>query len=258
MDLSKLAEEFPREAVSWRAQSLTKDKTKAQALAYIDARDVMDRLDAVCGPANWQSEFTETPKGRVLCRIGIRMDGGDWVWKSDGAGNTDVEGEKGAISDALKRAAVHWGVARYLYAMSSPWVPCEVTEQGKWRAWKGDPWDFVRSPSRSAASPSAPKAQPAPASPPLSKQAASPAKPRTAKQVADGMIAHLRTTPDAAALDAVWKDAAFLADYKRLRDKVPGEADRVDEAFDLHRGGLSDPIVLGEHRLEDNLPVAFQ
>jgi hypothetical protein len=48
-----------------------------------------------------------------------------WIWKSDGAGATDVEGEKGMLSDALKRAAVRWGVGRYLYDLKSPWVAIE-------------------------------------------------------------------------------------------------------------------------------------
>lgn len=146
MDLQQLSAPFPREAIHWRAQSVTKDGTKALALAYLDARDVMDRLDEVCGPENWQSEVTETAKGRVICRLGIRTENG-WVWKSDGAGDTAVEGEKGGISDALKRAAVSWGVGRYLYRLKSPWVPCKCSEwNGKkqWKEWTADPWQFVR------------------------------------------------------------------------------------------------------------------
>ncbi len=118
------------------------------ALAYIDARDVMRRLDEVCGPDGWQDEYTETPKGRVICQIGICVNTelDKWVWKSDGAGDTDVEGDKGAISDAFKRAAVKWGIGRYLYDMPAPWVPCE-TFNGKWKKWTDDPWKYVK-PSR--------------------------------------------------------------------------------------------------------------
>lgn len=57
IDLNALAAEFPHAAVSWRAQTLTKAGDKALALAYIDARDVMERLDAVCGPADWQCDY---------------------------------------------------------------------------------------------------------------------------------------------------------------------------------------------------------
>src|SRR3546814_5026472 len=47
IDYTALSKPFPPSAVSWRSQSLTKDGTKALALAYIDARDVMRRLDDV-------------------------------------------------------------------------------------------------------------------------------------------------------------------------------------------------------------------
>jgi hypothetical protein len=141
-----LAAEFPRDAVHWRAQTLAKDGAKALALAYLDARDVMDRLDSVCTPAGWRNSVTETPKGRLIATIEIKI-GDEWVGKTDGAGDTAVEGEKGGISDSLKRAAVLWGIGRYLYRMESVWAPCEVSEwNGKkqWKAWKGSPWDHVR------------------------------------------------------------------------------------------------------------------
>jgi hypothetical protein len=128
MKLADLAKPFPASAISWRVGATNADKTKGLALAYIDARDVMNRLDEVCGPENWQDEYTETPKGRVLCRIGI-LCGEHWVWKGDGAGDSDVEAQKGAISDALKRAAVKWGIGRYLYDMPATWVAIE--QRGK-------------------------------------------------------------------------------------------------------------------------------
>ena len=46
-EVKMLAAEFPKEDIHWRAQSLTKDGDKAMALAYLDARDVMDRLDQI-------------------------------------------------------------------------------------------------------------------------------------------------------------------------------------------------------------------
>lgn len=133
----QLAAPFSPDAVSWRAQSVTRDGNKAMALAYIDARDVMERLDSVVGPANWQDTYAETPKGRLICTLSLRIDG-EWISKSDGAGDTDVEGDKGAISDSLKRAAVKWGIGRYLYDVKSPWAECESTEYNgkrKWKAW---------------------------------------------------------------------------------------------------------------------------
>jgi len=164
VDIAALSAEFPRNAVSWRAQNLTQNGDKALALAYIDARDVMDRLDAVCGPENWQDRY-EFHGARTVCYLSIRI-GNEWITKADGAGDSDVEAEKGAISDALKRAAVKWGIGRYLYSIESPWVPCESYEKnGKkhWKRWTADPWSCVRGakPPHTPSMASAPPALPA-------------------------------------------------------------------------------------------------
>ena len=138
MNFQALSAPFDPSEIHWRAQTVTKDGTKALALAYLDARDVMGRLDAVCGPANWSSYNDETQTGRVLCKLSLRCDD-EWVTKTDGAGNTAVEGEKGGISDALKRAAVQWGIGRYLYDLGNVWAPCESRDfNGKkqWVKWK--------------------------------------------------------------------------------------------------------------------------
>lgn len=124
-DIKHLAADFPRDKVSWRISHKTKDGTKAMVLAYIDARDVMQRLDDVCGVGGWQSEHFDCGAGKLGCKIGIKIDG-DWIWKSDGAGDTKVEAEKGAFSGAFKRAAVLWGIGRYLYDLESPWVAIDA------------------------------------------------------------------------------------------------------------------------------------
>lgn len=123
IDIKALTAPFPAERVSWRVGSTTADKKRGMALAYIDARDVMERLDAVCGPENWQSRYPHAT-GKTVCEIGIRI-GDEWIWKADGAGDTDFEAEKGALSDAFKRAAVRWGIGRYLYDLDAPWVDVE-------------------------------------------------------------------------------------------------------------------------------------
>lgn len=125
--LAKLKEPFSPDRVSWRVGSTTKDKSKGMALAYIDARDVMQRLDEVCGPANWQCDYPHAA-AKTVCRIGIKI-GDEWVWKANGAGDTDIESEKGALSDSFKRAAVLWGIGQYLYDIEAPWVTLD-TKQG--------------------------------------------------------------------------------------------------------------------------------
>ena len=124
MQLAELKKPFDPKRVSWRVGSTTGDKSKGLALAYIDARDVQDRLDEVCGMENWQCRYALQGQ-TTICEIGVKI-GDEWVWKADGAGSTDVEAEKGSVSDAFKRAAVKWGVGRYLYDVESPWVELEA------------------------------------------------------------------------------------------------------------------------------------
>lgn len=115
-----LAEPFPPEAISWRVGSTTKDKSRGLALAYIDARDVMDRLDRVMGVA-WQCRYPLAEGHLLICEISLYI-GGQWVTRANGAGDTQVEAEKGKASDAFKRAAVLWGIGRYLYDLPDVWV----------------------------------------------------------------------------------------------------------------------------------------
>lgn len=128
IDLSKLTEPFPETDIEWRiGQSGTKTGgVWANALAYIQARAIMDRLDSVCGPENWKVDYHQVPAAEgvtpgVMCRIYIKI-AGEWIYKEDGAEQTDFESFKGGISSALKRAGVVWGIGRYLYNLESAFV----------------------------------------------------------------------------------------------------------------------------------------
>lgn len=104
----------------WRVQSFSKNKASAQCVAYIDARDVMDVLDEVVGAENWQDDY-KLIDGKLLAGIGIRVRNVDnidmgWVWKWDTGTESNMEAEKGQMSDAFKRAAVKWGIGRFLYS----------------------------------------------------------------------------------------------------------------------------------------------
>ncbi len=138
----KLKEPFDPALISWRIGSTNKKSeqrndpkakaTKGIALAYINARDVMNRLDEVVGPGGWSDKYFETTSGRLMCEITILdPDTNRFITKSDGAGDSDIEGEKGAISDAFKRAAVKFGVGRYLYDLPNSWVELNEKEQIK-------------------------------------------------------------------------------------------------------------------------------
>lgn len=89
--------------------------------AYIDARQVMDRLDKVVGPGNWQSHFFVQADGSVECTITVyNSSKADVGYKNNpkaqpGDNTYEYEPLKAAYSDALKRAAVQWGIGRFLY-----------------------------------------------------------------------------------------------------------------------------------------------
>lgn len=130
-----LAAPFPAEAIKWRISARNKEKTRGLVLAYIDARDVMDRLDEVCGPAFWENSFREVG-GRIVCRLSIWLpEEKRWSRKEDGSGDPDASGgldeddqAKGGLSGAIKRAGVLHGIARYLYRLPQEWA--ELTNNG--------------------------------------------------------------------------------------------------------------------------------
>jgi hypothetical protein len=133
MDLSKLREPFAAGDIEWRVQQAgEKDgKVWAKVLAYVTNRAIM-----VCGPENWRNEFAAAPCGGIMCGISVKVlhPAGDreWVTKWDGAENTDIEAVKGGLSGAMKRAAVQWGIGRYLYDLEEGWA--KVHENGRFSA----------------------------------------------------------------------------------------------------------------------------
>ena len=91
-NIKQLSAPFPAEKVSFRIGARTKNKDKCIGLAYLDARDVMERLDSVCGVENWQCTYPHA-NGKTSCRIGIKINN-EWIWKENGSGDTQVEAEK--------------------------------------------------------------------------------------------------------------------------------------------------------------------
>jgi hypothetical protein len=125
IDWNRLTAPFPPRDIEWKPGAVTRDKKKGLAMAYITARAVQERLDEVFGPGNWKNEFRQGPEGGVLCRIYFKNDEGEWVWREDGADNTEVEAVKGGLSNAMKRAGAALGIGRYLYDLPAQWVPLD-------------------------------------------------------------------------------------------------------------------------------------
>jgi hypothetical protein len=130
----------------------------SRQLHYITARTAMNRLDNVLGPENWWDEYVPS-ENSVLCRLTIRMPDGSTLTKADAGGYAGMadsgDDDKSGYSDAFKRAAVKFGIARYLYRDG---VPTFVQER------------------IGSTEPATPAADPAQSSAPLHSQAPAPAQ----------------------------------------------------------------------------------
>ncbi len=125
--LEEFVKPFEADCVKWRIQSTNNEKTGGYAVAYLDSRSIAKRLDEVVGQMRWKDEYkpwiTAKNNASQICIISIYDDDlKEWVSKSDGAELSNYSPIKGGLSDAFKRAAVKWGIGRYLYEIKPVWV----------------------------------------------------------------------------------------------------------------------------------------
>jgi len=159
--MQRLSAPFTPEAVHWKPQRVDAQGKRALAVPYLDAREVAQRLDEVLGPLGWQVAH-EMVGDQVVTGVGIRDPNlGSWTWKWDSGfvgrvGNDDEKepGEaasrrraedeetsrKGTLSDGLKRAAVLWGVGRYLYRVPRMWVDYDPKSRSLLQTPRLPPW----------------------------------------------------------------------------------------------------------------------
>ncbi len=137
----RLTDYFEASDLEWKPIATTKDKKKGLAAAYVTARAIQARLDEVFTPGGWKNEYRAGPDGGVICRIYFRNEEGEWVWREDGAENTDIEAVKGGLSNALKRAGSALGIGRYLYELPEQWVA--LNQYGRFEATPAVPRQFL-------------------------------------------------------------------------------------------------------------------
>ena len=138
--IEKLSAPFADHELEWRVGSTNKKSqekatgnqnakaTKGIMLPYVTNRAIMNRLDEVVGAENWKDTYRELHKG-IVCSLSIRDNNGEWLTKEDGADLTNIEPTKGGLSDSMKRAAVKFGIGRYLYEAETTWV--DLNEWGR-------------------------------------------------------------------------------------------------------------------------------
>jgi len=165
--IQALAAQFDAGEMKWKPQTV--NGNRALVICYVDARVIMDRLDDVVGVDGWQDRYVCLPDGAVVCKLRVKL-GGRWITKEDVGGQSEQPDEgdrrKAAFSDALKRAAVKFGIGRYIYRLKPQWMDYDPQK----RQIVGTP----RLPGGPAPAQQAKQAAPAP-------QQAAPAKDKPAK-----------------------------------------------------------------------------
>lgn len=95
---------------------------EAIMLLYIDSRAATELLDETFGNMNWTSEFYDV-NGKTFCKIGVYDEERKiWIWKSDVGTESNIEAEKGMVSDAYKRVLTRFGVTE-LYSAPRIKIP---------------------------------------------------------------------------------------------------------------------------------------
>ena len=117
----------------------TANQNGAMIVSYVDARDKGEIADRVLGPGNWSNRISQHP----VC-VGGSGEQREWmasatvtvgkmIHEDSGSGTGGLEnGMKGAASDAIKRAWVHFGLGRPLYYLSRQWADTFQNARGKW------------------------------------------------------------------------------------------------------------------------------
>lgn len=94
--------------------------------SYIDARQVQNVLDNTVGPGNWSTQVQVVRADHpVAVLVGLSVFG-VWKWDAGYSNNPEADNEqdkafedeplKAAVSDGFKRAAVQFGIGRFLYS----------------------------------------------------------------------------------------------------------------------------------------------
>lgn len=115
----RLCAPFPLWAIEVKPGAVTKDKARAMAMAYVDARAYQTRLDRLAGPEGWTVEYRPIGDRAILCRLTILGVAREDVGECDAG---DPNQATSATMQAFKRACAAFGMGRYLYNLPKPWV----------------------------------------------------------------------------------------------------------------------------------------
>lgn len=127
----------PLDMIEWRVDSEPYERDGGNVcryVPYVDAALVATLLDQWVGPDGWADAYEAgdiAGKFVLWCRLTI-----NGVTKMDVGKPSNMESEKGCVSDAFKRAAcLKWGIARNVYELPTVFAHCRTfTSQGNTKA----------------------------------------------------------------------------------------------------------------------------
>lgn len=139
--LEELRKPFEPKHISWKPGATKGDK--CLALAYADLRAYMERLDGVCG-LDWSVFYEPWGDNRIIARLTIGSATRSSTGEMDAQDEKNNMGGTVAEAQAFKRAAVMFGLGRFLYDLPSVWVATDgkrITDGGlkdldnRYQAW---------------------------------------------------------------------------------------------------------------------------
>ena len=99
----------------------TKDD-KTRYLLYMNSRCATDLLDDWVGKENWNMTFYEAA-GLLFCKIQVwDAENQRWIERSDTGSESNIEKDKGKVSDCIKRTVSRFGWTE-LYTAPTIWLP---------------------------------------------------------------------------------------------------------------------------------------
>lgn len=116
--------------IKWLPKDGKSVRGKIICMPYLSGGQVRDRLNEVLGVDGWMFKSHLETDGARTGTLSIKI-GSEWVDR-DGVGTkSNQEGEKGADTDSLKRAARQFGIGAYLEKVGPRWVDAQNNRSGK-------------------------------------------------------------------------------------------------------------------------------
>jgi hypothetical protein len=123
---AELEQPFDPALVQWKPGALSKDRKRAMAMAFVETRPYMDRLDEAA-PGQWQDRCRVAylpDRAVVIAHVtvaGVTHSGEGECLFSNGK-SPDENAVTSAGAQAFKRACTKHGLGRYLYRIPRVWV----------------------------------------------------------------------------------------------------------------------------------------